>query len=209
MMKQVFGALASIALVAGSAAVASAECGGGHKSSTTLNQSGAVDAPVVVGEEERMDEVAGVRIVPSVIAKEVALTPSAWMLRDAGSRHASANAKVYTNAQNEIIGLTVTSWGLPDPERINQRYSNYVVWLVDTDSNEVLNVGTLESKNGGAAILGHSPQMPLRGYDRIVITPEPTFATGWPAGWQQLSADIPMTAMVPMEPVEPAQPMAP
>lgn len=198
MMKHVFGALASVALVATSATAVLADCGQKHSSSGT-GQQGAVDDPTMVGEEERMDEVAGVRIVPSVIAKDISLTPSAWILRDPLSRSANANAKVFTNPAGEITGLTITSWGLPNPERINPRYSDYVVWLVDTDTNEMRNIGVLESKNGGQAVFGYSPEMPLRGFERIVITPETAGATRWPSGWQQLSADIPMTAMAPME----------
>lgn len=205
MMKQVFGALASVALVATSATAALADCGQKHSSSGVQ---GATDQPAVVGQEERMDEVAGLRIVPSVVAKDIALTPSAWILRDSLSRNANANAKVYTNASGEITGMTITSWGLPNPERINQRYNDYVVWLVDTDTNEMKNIGVLESKNGGKAVFGFSPEMPLKGFERIVITPEISGATRWPAGWQQLTADIPMTAVVPMEqPVMPTDEM--
>lgn len=206
MMKHVFGALASVALVATSATAALA-CGEKH-SSSGMSQQGAVDQPAIVGQEERMDEVAGVRIVPSVIAKDISLTPSAWILRDPASRSANANAKVFTNAAGEITGMTITSWGLPNPERINARYNDYVVWLVDTDTNEMRNIGVLESKNGGKASFGYSPEMPLKGFDRIVITPETAGATRWPSGWEQLSADIPMTAMVPMEqPVMPSDEM--
>jgi hypothetical protein len=211
MIKPMLGALASVALIAASGTAAFA-CGGAKAPATsssnqTSNLEQSTTAPVVVGEEEMMDEVAGVRIVPSVIAKDIALTPSAWILKDPASRMATANAKVYTNAQNEITGLTITSWGLPDPERINGRFTNYVVWLVDVDTNQMLNIGTLESKNGGQAVFGHTPQMPLRGYDRIVITPETSIATSWPSGWQQLTADIPMAAMVPMD--ERSAPMTP
>lgn len=205
MMKHLVGAIASVALVAGSATAVWAD--GGQKSSEGMNQQGGMDQPVVVGDEERMDEVAGLRIVPSVVAKDVALTPSAWILRDPASRHANANAKVYTNAQGEITNLTITSWGLPNPERIQSRFNDYVVWLVDTDTNEMKNIGVLESKNGGEAVFGFSPEVPLKGFDRIVITPEASGATRWPAGWQQLTAELPMMAVRPMEPG--TTPMAP
>jgi hypothetical protein len=203
MMRHVFGVLASVAVVATSASAAWAVCGGAPQSSApTSGQTGATtstEEPIAVGPEERMNEVAGVRIVPSVIAKDVTLTPSAWMLHDAQSRKASANAKVYTDQQGAITGLTITSWGLPNPERINPRFSDYVVWLVNTDTHQVLNIGTLESRNAGKAVFGYQPDAPLVGYNRIVITPEPTFATAWPSGWEQITADIPMTAMAPME----------
>ena len=218
MMKHLVGALASVALVAGSATAvmagtattwSMANCGQ-KTSSSGVNQQGATEQPMVVGEDERMDEVAGLRVVPSVVANEIALTPSAWILRDPLSRHANANAKVYTNPQGEITSLTVTSWGLPNPERINERYTDYVVWLVDTDTNEMKTIGVLESKNGGQAVFGYSPEVPLTGYDSIVITPETSVATRWPSGWQQLTADLPMTAMVPMEQRSvPAEPMTP
>jgi hypothetical protein len=81
-----------------------------------------------------------------------------------------------------------------------------VVWLVNTDTNQVLNIGTLESKNAGKTMFGYQPDAPLVGYNRIVITPESTFATSWPAGWEQIKADIPQTAMAPMEQNAPTTP---
>lgn len=210
MIKHVFGVLATVAIATTSATAALA-CGNqqhsmapsssqtGMSTTTTTDQS-------AMGQEGTVNEVAGVRIVPSVIAKSVTLTPSAWMLRDPASRMANADAKVYTDQTGAITGITINAMGLPDPERINPRFSNYVVWLVNTDTNQMINIGTLESKNAGKAVFGYSPDQPLVGYNRIVITPESTFATSWPAGWQQITADIPQTAMAPMDQSRPMTP---
>jgi hypothetical protein len=203
MIKQVFGTLAALALVSTSATAALA-CGNQTSAAPSSAQTGAVEQPTVIGEEEHTSEVAGIRIVPSVIAKEVTLTPSKWILKDPESRMANADAKVYTNAQGEITGITVNAVGLPNPERINPRFTDYVVWLVDTDTNQMKNIGNLESRNGGKAVFGYTPDMPLQGFDRIIVTPEMSFATSWPSGWEQLTADIPMTASLPsMEPTAP------
>jgi hypothetical protein len=142
------------------------------------------------------EEVQGLRLVPSIVARDVNLTPSAWIMRDKG-QNASASARVYQNADGAITGLTLTAWGMPNPESINPRFNNYVVWLVDTNTNKVKNIGMLESHNGGKVVFGYEPDTPLTGYNRIAITPEPTFATGWPVGWNQMQGDIPQPAMAP------------
>src|SRR5689334_22937066 len=60
---------------------------------TTLDQQQApmpgTRAPGVVSQEGTEDQVAGVRIVPSILARDVFLTPSAWFLRGKG-QNASA-----------------------------------------------------------------------------------------------------------------------
>lgn len=211
MIKHVFGVLATVA-IASTSATAALACGNQqHSMAPSSSQTGMSNTTTTtgqsaMGQEGTMNEVAGVRIVPSVIAKNVTLTPSAWMLRDPASRMANANAKVYTDQTGAITGITINAVGLPNPERINPRFSNYVVWLVNTDTNQMLNIGTLESKNAGKAVFGYEPDQPLVGYNRIVITPEATFATSWPAGWQQITADIPQTAMAPMEQTRPMTP---
>lgn len=207
-LNRVWATLAAVAVVGSTASAAFAM--GDHKdkntrSSTTMDDTttSMEDDPEMIG-EERMDEVAGVRMVPSIVAREVFLTPSAWYLRGKGNS-ANATAKVYTNMEGGVTGVTLTAWGLPNAESINSRYSDYVVWLVDTDTNQMKNIGVLESRNAGKAVFGFTPEAPLMGYDRIVITPEPTAATGWPTGWQQLDAELPRTSMVPM--TQPMQPM--
>lgn len=205
-LNRVWAVLAAVAVVGSTASAAFAM--GDHKtkdrkSSTTMDEpQSSMEDPELIGEEERMDEVAGVRMVPSIMAREVFLTPSAWYLRGKGST-ANATAKVYTNTEGAVTGLTLTAWGLPNPESINPRYSDYVVWLVDTETNAVKNLGVLESRNAGKAVFGFTPEAPLSGFDRIVITPEPTAAIGWPTGWQQLDAELPRAAMMPTAPMRP------
>lgn len=191
MIKRVMAALAATAVMGSAGAAFAMNDEHRQHGMDPAEQQGAM-------EEERVDEVAGIRMVPSVVARDVHLTPSKWYLRGAG-RHANANAKVYTNQEGAITHVTITSWGLPDPETLNPRYNDYVVWLVDTDTRQMKNIGVLESKNAGKAVFGFSPDEPLVGYDRIMITPESTFATGWPEGWEQLEADLPRTAMAPQE----------
>lgn len=131
----------------------------------------------------------GTRATGRTHAHHVDFTLSPWYLRGAG-QFASANATVYTDANEAITGVRLESWGLPDPERINNTYNSYVVWLHDTETNEMKNIGVLDSRNGGKAVFGYTPEEPLMGYDSIVVTPEPTFATTWPMGWQQMTAMI-------------------
>lgn len=196
MIKRMLAAVAAAAVLGSTGAALAA---GWQDKDTRRDQPQSVDPERdMVSEEERVDEVAGIRIVPSVVGRDVHLAPSKWYLRGAG-RNANANAKVYTNQEGAITGVTVTSWGLPNPETINPRYNDYVVWLVDTDTNDMKNIGVLESRNAGKAVFGFSPDEPLVGYDRIMITPESTFATGWPEGWEQLDAELPRTAMAPTQ----------
>ena len=207
-LNRVWAVMAAVAVVGSSATAAFAM--GDHKnhdqkSSTTMEDTttSMEEDPEMIG-EERMDEVAGVRMVPSIMAREVFLTPSSWFLRGKGNT-ANATAKVYTNMEGAITGLTLTAWGLPNAESINPRYSDYVVWLVDTDTNQMKNIGVLESRNAGKAVFGYTPEVPVSGFDRIVVTPEPTGAIGWPSGWQQLDAELPKVTMAPM--TQPVQPM--
>src|SRR4051812_42427437 len=83
------------------------------------------------GVEGRFSEVAGIRIVPSILAHDVYLRPTAWMMRS-GGRGANADARVYQNKNGAILGLTLTAWGLPEQIRYNEDPKHYVAWLVDT-----------------------------------------------------------------------------
>lgn len=198
MIKRMLAGLTAAAVLGSTGA---AMAGGWDDKKTERDQTQSMEQREdMLSEEERMDEVAGIRIVPSVVARDVHLAPSKWYLRGAG-RNANANAKIYTNREGGITGVTITSWGLPNPETINPRYNDYVVWLVDTDTNQMKNIGVLDSKNAGKTHFGFSPDEPLIGYDRIMVTPERTFAAGWPEGWEQLDAELPQTAMLPREPM--------
>lgn len=197
MIKRMIAAIAAAAVL-GSAGAAVAKGWGDKDEQRDQRQGMEQTEEGMVSEEPRIDEVAGIRIVPSMMARDVHLTPSKWYMRGQG-HNANANAKIYTNKEGAITGVTVTSWGLPNPERINPRYSDYVVWLVDTDTNKRKNIGVLESRNGGKAVFGFTADEPLMGFDRIVITPEPTFATGYAEGWEQLTADLPQMAAMPHE----------
>ncbi|MDB5101826.1 MAG: hypothetical protein JWM80_6247 [Cyanobacteria bacterium RYN_339] len=150
----------------------------------------------IMKSEGRFSQVAGIRIVPSILAHDVYLKPSAWMMRSGGS-WANADARVYQNRDGAILGLTLTAWGLPEQIRYNENPKHYVAWLVDTPGHRMLNIGTLDANNMGRAMLGFSPLTPLAGYDRIVITQEPIIASTWPSSWQQLEADLPRAAVLP------------
>ena len=117
MMKQVFGVLASAALVAASGTAALAH---NHEGQHESMDRQSLEQQTIIGEEERMDEVAGVRIVPSVVARDVSLTPSNWMLSAPLSRNASADAKVFTNRQGEITGITLQAMILDHPGLVDQ-----------------------------------------------------------------------------------------
>jgi hypothetical protein len=146
--------------------------------------------------EGRMSQVAGIRIVPSILAHDVYLKPSGWMMRTAGA-WANADARVYQNKDGAILGLTLTAWGLPEQVRYNESPRHYVAWLVDRPGHRMLNIGTLDANNMGRAVLGFSPAQPVAGYDRIMITQEPQIAAAWPSSWQQLEADLPRSAVLP------------
>jgi hypothetical protein len=73
----------------------------------------------------------------------------------------------------------------------------------------MLRLGTLDTNNNGRAMLGFTPAQPVAGYDRIVITREPLASARWPAGWQQLEADLPRAAALPPAIDAPSRDMTP
>lgn len=156
----------------------------------------------------RMSEVAGIRIVPSILAHDVYLKPSGWMLRGGGT-WANADARVFQNRDGAIIGLTLTAWGLPTRVAYGETPRPYVAWLVDSPGHRMLRLGTLDTNTGGRGMLGYSPEQPVIGFDRIVITQEPTPTAAWPAGWQQLEADLPRAAVLPPAIDAPTKDMTP
>lgn len=143
-------------------------------------------------QEGTREEVRGLRLIPAVMPHRVALAPSPWMMR-AARGDADAIATIYTTRDGGTAGLTLKATGLPDPERLNPAFNHYVVWLRDSGTGEMRNIGTLDAHNGGTAVFGYQPEMPLRSYDTLVVTPEKAASAGRPAGWDFLTAALPGT----------------
>lgn len=152
--------------------------------------------PRPMSAEGRVSEVAGIRIVPSILAHDVYLRPTAWILRT-GGQWANADARVYMNKDGAIIGLTLSAWGLPETTRYGQQDQHYVVWLVNRDSHDVINIGELDAYNAGRAVFGYTPVDPVSGYDAILVTRERQANVAQPSKWQHLEADLPRTAYLP------------
>lgn len=140
--------------------------------------------------EVRTSEVRGLRLIPAVMPHRVALAPSPWIMR-AARGNADAQATIYTTPDGATVGLKLSATGLPNPERLNPAYAHYVVWLRDSETHEMKNIGTLDARNGGEAIFGYQPAEPLTEYDTLVVTPESSAAAGHPRGWDFLTAAIP------------------
>jgi hypothetical protein len=116
--------------------------------------------------------------------------------KDHASRAAAA-ATIYTNRDGALTGLTIQSWGLPDPERMDARTSRYMVWLVDERGQRVRKLGQLESHNGSKAVFGFTPERPVTGYARLMITAEAMDGVSRPSGMMHMSADLPGAHKVP------------
>lgn len=110
--------------------------------------------------------------------------------RNHGTRAAAA-ATMYTNRDGALTGLTIQSWGLPDPERMDARASRYVVWLVDDHHQRVQRLGQLESRNGARTLFGFTPERPIAGYGRLMITAEAMDGVARPSGMMHMSAELP------------------
>lgn len=110
--------------------------------------------------------------------------------RNHGTRAAAA-ATMYTNRDGALTGLTIQSWGLPDPERMDARSSRYVVWLVDDQGQRVRKLGQLESRNGAHTVFGFTPERPISGFGRLMITAEAMDGVSHPSGMMHMSAELP------------------
>jgi hypothetical protein len=110
--------------------------------------------------------------------------------KDHGTRAAAA-ATMYTNREGALTGLTIQSWGLPDPERMDARTSRYMVWLVDDNGQHVRKLGQLESRNGAHTLFGFTPERPVSGFGRLMITAEAMDGVKRPAGMMHMSVALP------------------
>jgi hypothetical protein len=104
---------------------------------------------------------------------------------------AAANATIYTNKDGALTGLTLQSWGLPDPERMDARTSRYVVWLTDAHGDHARRLGQLESHNGSRAVFGFTPEHPVTGMGRLMVTSEAMEGVSRPTGMVHMSAELP------------------
>lgn len=167
-------------------------------------------SPALADDETRGDDalapnsvrVAGIRIVPSVLAHDVYLRPTSHALNAVG-RWANADARVYTNKDGGITGLTLVAWGLPEGVRYAESDKHYVVWLIDREDHRSMSLGELDANNMGRAILGFTPTGPVIGFDAIAVTEERSATATEPGRMPQLVADLPRSTAIapPIQPV--------
>lgn len=145
-------------------------------------------------EPGRESEVAGVRIVPSIIMKDIRLKPSPMNLRGQ-FRRPEAVARVYTDREGAIVGVRIQAAKLPEVMTLNPHAQHYNVYLFDRETKRYKTLGTLEAKNGGETVFGYTAKTPLTGYTALIIAPTSSIASGRPSHFGEFEGDLTALAL--------------